>query len=113
MSDVIKSVVVTDNGVTFKNFTGSGQNDALATLPDERIVLNGTPKIVIMDGSWKFGKQIQFQLITPREVKPTIEDRHDYSNYNRIEIDMPYEKGKELIKAVYKEIMEEEKNGKE
>ncbi|MCK5293665.1 MAG: hypothetical protein KAJ49_03360 [Arcobacteraceae bacterium] len=99
------------NGAKFINIRSNQSNDAVCCLGEKRFVINGKPKISFMENSWKFGKQIQFSLICPKET--IKEEGRNNSKWNVVEIDIPFEEGKEMIKEAYnllfKDIKKEEK----
>ena len=97
-------IKVEHNGVNYFNCNGSDKVDAIANIGEKRFVIRGTPKIVIMENSWKFGKQLQFGLFCNKE--DLVEEGRNDSKWNMVEINIPFEEGKKMIKEIYKEIFE-------
>lgn len=92
------------NGVTYDNIRSTNLADCESCLGDTKRLIQGKPKITIMKGSWKYGKQIQFSCTALKgEV---IERQRNPSEWDTIEILMEFEEGKELIKQAYLELFE-------
>jgi len=87
------------NGVTFTTFKTDEEFEAVFCVDDQRFVLKGFFQIIVMNGSWKFGNQIQFKLYANKTSGFKVEQRNA-SDFNTCEIDLPFEKAKELLKCL-------------
>ncbi len=94
-----------NNGVSYKHFRNEKDAVGVCCIGDKRFIIHGRPKISITQGSWKYGKEMQFSLISHKNL--TVSESRNNSLWNVVEINMPYKEGKELIKALYKEVMKD------
>jgi len=90
---------VEHKGVNYVNIVSEKNREAVCAMGGSRLVIQGKPNITLMKGSWKFGEQVQFGLFCPKgSIKKECRNE---SRWDIIEIDMPVEEGKELIRAAY------------
>jgi len=85
--------------------TPKNRANGVMAIDDKRIVLTGVPNITITNGSYKFGKEMQFRVIVPKNFR-IVEQSRNPSSWNTIEINMPLEVGEELIKKMLEVIKE-------
>lgn len=84
-----------DRGVKYETVKSEQEIEGTFCFENKRMVLKGILALEKMTNSWKFGKQIQIVLFG-KNLK--IETRSNNKNYNRIEIAIPFEIGKNLFK---------------
>ena len=90
-----------ENGVDYDIVETNSASESTATVGARKIVYVGKVAFETMSNSWKFGKQIQ--IVVFGKIK-TIESRANNRGYERIEIALPYEVGKELILEMAKKL---------
>ena len=93
-------------GCSYTRFVLGEKYDSVSSFGSDRLVINGKVGVVLMEGSWKFGKQIQFIV---EGDNFTLEKRNMYSKINRVEIDIDSKHIDDLIFALQniKRLMED------
>jgi hypothetical protein len=83
---MIETVTHNHNGVTYKKVQSTRTFDSALAFGDSKYVLTGFPAIEIMEGSYKFGNQVQLTVYNKsNSVKKS--PRTTYAgNYDRLEI---------------------------
>lgn len=95
---------VSHNGVKYTNYNiDSKIYDGIACYDDKRVVVPGSFSISVIEGSYKFGKQLQFKLHSPKGNLISIETRN-FTEWNRIEVDMPLEDGIVLLESLLNDL---------
>jgi hypothetical protein len=79
-----------------KAITDKFNIEGVSCIDNERKVITGNAQICIMEGSYKFPKQIQFAIFSHKTQKIKTEKRNS-SEWNLLEIDIPFEEGLKLI----------------
>lgn len=83
-------------GVTFNYLQTHSKHDAHCTLTDEeKVLINGPVSFEIVDGSWKYGKEIRITVFGPPQMRCRVTNN---KGYGRIDISLPFEIGREMIK---------------
>jgi len=97
----VKHKTNSENGVEYDIVETINPVESTCSVADKRIVIDGKVALETMNNSWKFGKQIQ--IVAYGKVK-AVEQRAANRGYDRIEIALPYEVGKELILELAKKL---------
>lgn len=66
---------------------------------DIKFLIDGVPNITITKGSYKYGSEMQFRILASKSQKIREKIRHP-SEWNTVEINMPFEVGKELVEKM-------------
>jgi hypothetical protein len=96
---MIKTRIDKHNGVTYRKIESSKLVEGALTFGREKLVLLGRPAIETMDGSYKFGDQVQVTLFN-RAGTLRRRPRVEYAGkYERIEIFFDKDEFTQLCKA--------------
>ena len=90
-------------GVNYTHLRLNKIVDGVISHDNHRYVVKGYPKITIMKNSYKFGNQIQFSLCSSKNSFKN-EDRNTYSNWDTLEINIPFDDGVKMVEAVMEEL---------
>lgn len=103
MIDVIK---VEHNQALFTNIKAKDKVEASFSEGENKTIFLGFPQITILKKSWKFGDQLQFSCYIEKEDFETVTKERNDSPYNRVEIYMPLDLGKQILEKALKELEE-------
>jgi hypothetical protein len=103
----LKMVINENRGIRYETIETQSEIEGTLSFNDKRIVLKGRLALEKMTNSWKFGKQIQIVLFG-QVLK--IEPRSKNNGFDRIEIAIPFEMGKDLFSKFNKIIENDTKN---
>jgi len=95
-------------GIEFDKFISEQDATAVSCIGDERIIIKGKPKISICQNQIKFGTEVEISLIAHKDHEFKKEVRNK-SDWNVVEIYMPIDEAKEILKATLKKLEEIEK----
>lgn len=93
-------------GKVYKNYYFDNKTDGLLAFKQKILNFKGLPKIVIRNGSSKYGEQMIFQFLIDGEFELT--DKR--TKHNTLEIYFPKEAGIDFLKQVIKDLEVKECN---
>ena len=99
---MIRRIKSQDKGVKYTHFRSEQPVDGVCALGESKVVIHGKPKITIMENSYKYGPQIQFSVICPKNILK--QQGRNYSDWNVVEINVSFSEGKEMIRQAYLEL---------
>lgn len=97
------------NGAEFDHYRYNERTNGVCCIGEKRFTINGLPKISLMKNSYKYGKELQFSIVCPKES--FTESKRNKSQWNVMEINLPLEVGIELIRTVLKDYDNKQKGG--
>lgn len=103
----MKKQINKHNGIIYEKFISSEKSDGVCAINNERIVLNGTPKMTICKNQYKFGDQLEVSVIAPKGTIIKKEKRNN-SNWDVITIYFSLEEGRKIIEELNKKLNKKE-----
>jgi hypothetical protein len=104
---------VEHNGVKYIHYSATFPGMGALSIDDKRIILNGQFRATLTEGSYKFGRELQFCVLATKESKQTTITARNPSAWNRLEIFIPLVELPGMIKAlqefqniIYKDIID-------
>jgi len=91
-----------NRGINFDIIETTVPIEATCTVNETRITLKGNFSIEKMDGSQRWGKQVQF-VCYGKDIKVEARPKHT-TGYNRIEIYLPVFEAKEMMKKFLRKL---------
>lgn len=96
-----------DNGVNYLHFSSISRTNTIVAIENTKITFIGTPEIVIQEGSYRYGKEIQIIAYTPKGT-PIKNEKRNNSKWDKVEINLPLKEGKQIVKALYEHLFKDE-----
>ena len=88
---------VTYRGIEFLHIKNPMETEGVFALDNQRWILTGQAEIILMnEPTGQYGKQIQFKIISPKEIEIKPQLRNP-SKWNTIEIAVPLDIGKKIL----------------
>lgn len=100
---MIEKFKTNHKGVDYTHIRCKKPVAGVACIGDKRTVIQGMPKFSITNGSWKFGKELQISICSPKLAR-IEEGRNEGSAWNTLEINMPLEIGQQIIDTIKEEL---------
>lgn len=91
-----------DGDSFFLNFNTTAPADGVLTCDDRRQTLQGPMSATVMTGSYLYGDQLQLKIYAPKGELKTDERARSGSKWDRLELIVSLEDGRELIEALYR-----------
>ena len=94
------------DGVIYNNIRSNKIVAGNMCIGDEKITLKGWPKFVIQKGSLRFGSELQISVCA-KKGSEILKQKRNITEWDAVEICIPINEGKELIKMLYEEIKDD------
>ena len=78
--------IIEDKGVHYYNYICQNRGAGNMAIEEKIITLNGQLRITLTFGSYKFGPEIQFRIISPKCCENYEEKNRNKSDFNTTEI---------------------------